>query len=153
MSFFLLHAFKFLSWIRIRKVSFWIRKPKSLILDKETEKSYLGCLPNVCPMSANVCSITRYAQHLPNVCQMSPISAQCPICLLNVLNICPMSHISAQCSQFLPNVLRGQISDFFQYVLTYKFLIQLLFGGFKMNMTVWPVKGSGTLLKQHWLWQ
>ena len=66
------------------------------------------CLPKVCPMSA---------QCLPNVCPMSPISAQCPICLLNVLDICPMSHMFVQCSQFLPNVLRGQISDFFRYVL------------------------------------
>ena len=86
----------------------------------------------------------------PNVFPMSPISAQCPICLLNVLNICPMSHMSAQCSQFLPNVLRGQISDFFRYVLT-RFLLKCDIG----DRTLFPLyinKHCRTplIFHQHW---
>ena len=55
------------------------------------------------------------AQHLSNAW---PNSAQCPQFLLNVPYICLMFLISAQCLICLPNVVRGQISDFFRYVLT-----------------------------------
>ena len=83
----------------------------------------LHCLPNVCPMSAkcqpNVCPMSaKCLPSVPNFCLMSHMSAKCPHFLPGVLSICPMSHISAQSPQFLPNVVRGQISDFFRYVLT-----------------------------------
>ena len=57
------------------------------------------CLPIVSTMSS---------QCLPNFC---PMPAQC------MCNVCAMSHKSAQYPQVLPNIVRGKISEFFQYVL------------------------------------
>ena len=83
-----------------------MREPKSLIFHEKIEKSAqisAQCLPDNCPMSANVCPMST--QSLPSV----------PY-------VCSMSHMSAQCPQILLNAVRGQISDFFRYVMFFSYL-------------------------------
>ena len=98
------HQFAMILFTTFLTTKSWIRKPKSLILHKKIEKSYLT-LENWRALSymRNTESSIRNMED-SNVC---PMSAQC------LPNVCPMS---SQCPQYLPNVVRGQISDFFWYV-------------------------------------